>query len=100
MTQRYEIHPAMGIARLGNSPDSFYLAPETIGGRPYECDAQGNMILEDGSLRLVDRFKDSTGRIRRQAARFKIFVFDEANPADPGREVTLTDEEVAKIEWT
>ncbi|WP_046683589.1 LodA/GoxA family CTQ-dependent oxidase, partial [Janthinobacterium sp. KBS0711] len=31
-TEQYSIHPSIGIARVGNSHDSFYLAPESIGG--------------------------------------------------------------------
>src|SRR5882672_4304041 len=33
---RFKIHPSIGVARVGNSPE-FYLEPETIGGRPIEC---------------------------------------------------------------
>jgi L-lysine 6-oxidase len=100
MATRYEIHPTVGVARLGDSPDSFFLAPEALGGRPLECDASGNEILVAGAPRPVERFKDQAGRIRRQAARFKLFAFDDADPAAGGREVTLDDAEVAGIEWT
>jgi L-lysine 6-oxidase len=85
---RYQIHPAVGVARLGNSPDSFYLEPETIGGLPLEPDGRSP----------VTRFKDVKGRIRRQAARFRVYVFDDADPADPGREITSGD--VASMQWT
>lgn len=30
----YKIHPAIGIARVGNSPIAFYLAPESTGTLP------------------------------------------------------------------
>ncbi len=101
MAVRYEIHPAIGVPRLGNSPDSFYLAPEMTGGLPLECDAAGNVVNGDGEApHFVKRFKDEQGRIRRQAARFKIFTFDDSLPGDQGREVTLADEEVTGIEWT
>ena len=85
---RYAIHPSVGVARLGNSPDSFYLEPETIGGLPLEPDSGAP----------VTKFKDAKGRIRRQAARFRVFAFDDGDPADPGRELTLSD--VASMEWT
>lgn len=102
MAVRYEIHPAIGVPRLGNSPDSFYLAPEVTGGLPLECDASGNAITngDGGATQFVRKFKDEQGRIRRQAARFKIFAFDDSAPGDQGREVTLGDSEIVSIEWT
>lgn len=36
------IHPSVGVARLGNSPEQFYLAPEKIGQLPFEADPFGN----------------------------------------------------------
>ena len=36
------IHPSVGVARLGNSPEQFYLAPEQIGQLPFEADPFGN----------------------------------------------------------
>ncbi|AXS40973.1 LodA/GoxA family CTQ-dependent oxidase [Breoghania sp. L-A4] len=78
-TPRYRIHPGIGIARVGDSPDSFYLSPETPGALPVDCDASGNPRLSaDGESEVPIRtFKDGEGRIRRQAARFQIYVYDE-----------------------
>ena len=45
MATIYRIHPAIGIARVGDSPDQFYLAPERIGDLPIACDEQGNADL-------------------------------------------------------
>ena len=100
MAWKYSIHPSIGIAREGNSPDQFYLAPEKIGGLPIECDAWGNELRSEDGPRFVERFKDPTGRIKRQAARFRILKFDDANPADLGVEVTLADDDVEQIAWT
>jgi hypothetical protein len=33
---RFELHPPISVARVGNSTDEFYLGPETIGGLPIE----------------------------------------------------------------
>ena len=96
---RFEIHPSIGIARVGNSPEQFYLAPEVTGGLPTECQADGTPILTKGKPTPVSKFKDSQGRVRRQAARFRVFVFDEKNASDPGREVVLGKDAV-KLEWT
>ena len=34
MATVYKIHPAIGIARVGNSPDEFFIGPERIGEDP------------------------------------------------------------------
>jgi hypothetical protein len=96
---RYQIHPSVAVARLGNSPDSFYLQPETIGGLPFECDENGNPKMSDGRPEHTRRFKDAKGRIRRQAAQFGIYAFDSADPNDPGAPVGLDDPRIESIEW-
>jgi len=50
MADIFRIHPAIGIARLGNSPNSFYIAPEAAGALPIECDQSGNPIVKDGKV--------------------------------------------------
>lgn len=91
MTPSYRIHPAIGIARLGDSPDAFYIAPERPAAKPTDCDARGNPKLSpDGTTELtVTRFKDAEGRIKRQAARFQIHVYDDEHPE--GRPLKLGD---------
>lgn len=87
----YKIHPGIGIARVGNSDTEFYLAPEIPAGLPHACDAMGNPILSDdlsGPV-LVKNFKDKNGRIKRQAARFQVFVYDDETP--DGRPLKLGD---------
>ena len=87
----YKIHPGIGIARLGNSDSEFYLAPETPAGLPMECDGNGNQRFgPDGTMPLfVTSFRDRQGRIKRQAARFQVFVYDEASP--DGRPLKIGD---------
>ena len=75
-----QIYPGVGIARLGNSPDEFFVGPETPG--------------ETASP--VGGFKDKAGRIKRQAARFRLYAFDQANVCLG--EVTAADG--ADITWT
>ena len=74
-----KIHPAIGIARLGNSPTGFFIGPEKPGvhARP-----QGG-------------YKDSQHRIKRQAARFRLFGYDKKGKLV--KEITSAD---ARIEWT
>ena len=73
------IHPALAIARVGNSPDSFFFGPEIPGTVP---------IAPDG-------FKDADGAMARQAARFRIFGLDE--DGNVVRELTNED---ATISWS
>src|SRR3981081_1377351 len=74
-----KIHPAIGIARIGNSPTGFFIGPE----------------LPGKSKRPTGGYKDSQGRIKRQAARFRLFGYD-AN-GKPVREISAKD---AAITWT
>lgn len=98
MANKYEIHPRVGVARLGNSPDQFYLSPESVGGLPISCDLKTGDALKnnDGTVKYVEKFKDEVGRIKRQAAKFRVFetVNGEKKP------VTLDDSDIEKIEWT
>jgi hypothetical protein len=73
MTKRYKIHPAIGIARLGNSPDAFFVAAEKPGGLGIE-------LAANGSEAAVSAYKqkDDNGqlRIKRQGARFRVFEYE------------------------
>jgi len=66
MATIYKIHPAIGIARLGNSPDEFFIGPERIGERPNPPGG----------------FKDAQCRVKRQAARFRIFAHHDDNTVE------------------
>ena len=88
-TPTFKIHPAIGIARVGNSPDSFYLSPERTGAPPIDCGPDGLPIVIDGVEQPVTQYKDAKNRVRRQGARFRIYVYDGANPN--GREVKIGD---------
>ena len=96
MATTFQIHPKIGVARLGNSPNEFYIGPERTGGLPIECDRNGNVLTEAGRPRHVRRFKDATGAIKRQAARFKIFEHGESG----AREVTIGQSGIKAIQWT
>ena len=88
-TPTYQIHPAIGIARVGNSPDSFYISPEQTGAPPIDCGPDGLPIMKDGVEQPVTQYKDAKNRIRRQAARFRVYVYDDS--ASPGRELKIGD---------
>ncbi|HEY0372672.1 MAG TPA: LodA/GoxA family CTQ-dependent oxidase [Thermoanaerobaculia bacterium] len=76
---RAAIYPAIGVARVGNSPDEFYLGPEIIANEK----------------RPAGFYKDAHGRLKRQAARFRIYGLDAEGRAV--KELTSKD---AKITWT
>jgi len=67
---KFKIHPAIGIARVGDSPDNFYLAPEEAGQLPNE-------LTPDGKEQPIKKFKDDQQRVKRQAARFRVYVYDD-----------------------
>src|SRR5215470_7235557 len=75
---RYAIYPGIGIARVGNSPDEYFIGPA----------APGEVPQPDGG------YKDSAGRIKRQAAQFRIYGLDEDGKAV--KEITAAD---AEITW-
>ncbi len=87
----YKIHPAIGIARLGNAdPDEFFIGPETP-RLPATGEALGT---------TVPPFKDDAGRIKPQGARFRIFEYARVRGKyAPTREINLDREDVEKIEW-
>ena len=75
---RCAIHPAIGISRVGNAPpDDFYLAPE-IPGRSADPGPSG--------------YKTAKGEIRREAARFRVYGYDEAG--NVVQEITAEDAEI------
>jgi hypothetical protein len=86
----YEIFPALGIARVGNAPEAFHIGPEQACGLP---------ILPDGPARAFTAgdFRDSEGRIQRQAARFRIW---RRAPGGEPEEVTLETRDVREIRWS
>jgi hypothetical protein len=73
------IHPAIGIARVGNSPDDFFIGPEV----PYPTDPPNG------------GYKDASGRLKRQAARFRVYGYDD--DGNVVRELTADD---ADIKWS
>ena len=96
----FGIEPSIGVARVGDSLTEFYLAPETIGGRPIACDEFGNTTSVGGAPVPVETYKDALMRIKRQGARFKVMRYDDAAAGAGGTEVVLGDADVTSIEWT
>src|SRR5262245_45798599 len=91
MPIKYRIHPAIGIARLGDSADDFFIGPEAPG-------VPSTLNKPDGSSAQPGKYKDQQHKIKRQGARFRIYEYteDAAGAATTVREITATD---AQIEW-
>jgi hypothetical protein len=91
MPVKFRIHPAIGVARVGDSPDDFYVGPEAPGIPP-------TLNKPDGSSAQPGRYKDGQHRIKRQGARFRIYQYteDDAGTVTRVREITGTE---AQIEW-
>jgi L-Lysine epsilon oxidase N-terminal/L-lysine epsilon oxidase C-terminal domain len=82
MRRVYQIHPAIGIARLGNSTTEHVIGPEVPGAA---AQAQGP-------------FRDPQNAIKRQGVRFRIYEFehDDSGRLAAVREITAAE---AQIEW-
>lgn len=74
------IHPGIGIARVGNSQNDFYIGPEVTNPQPTAF----------GSTR------DKAGAIKRQAARFRVYGYDKYG--NVVSEIQQSDN--TSIEWT
>lgn len=77
---RAAIHPAIGVARVGNSREEYFIGPEVT--EPMQPDRPG-------------AYKDGTGALKRQAARFRVYGYDAQG--NVVRELTAAD---ADIRWT
>lgn len=73
------IHPSIGIARVGNSPEEYFLVPDLI-----------NVPITDPG-----NFRDKEGRIKRQAAKFRLYGAD-----DEGNIIKELTSEDGDINWT
>ncbi len=85
MTTSYEIHPAIGIARVGSSrapgEDGYFLGPEPGVSPPQQ-------------------YRDKAGNLKRQAARFRVFACERDERGTLLSATELTIDSVAQITWT
>lgn len=89
MSKEYRIYPGIGIGRLGDSSDSFFLAPEVPGQGPLE-------LTSDDSIQKVQRYKDAQHKIRKQGVRFRVFEVELNNQGETvaAKEITSADAEI------
>ncbi len=76
---RAAIHPAIGVARVGNSRNEFFIGPEVTAPLPQ----------------TPGYYRDKSGALKRQAARFRIFGLNAEGKVV--KELTADD---ARIEWS
>ena len=91
MSTKYRIHPAIGIARVGDSPDDFFVGPEAPGVLPA-------LKKPDDTSTQPGKYKDAGQHIKRQGARFRIYEYteDATGAVTKVREITAAE---AQIEW-
>jgi hypothetical protein len=75
---RAAIYPAIGVARVGNSPDEYFIGPEGLAPQRVE----------------PGFYKDRRGALKRQAARFRVYGLNQHGKVV--RELTAAD---ADISW-
>ncbi|RMF12051.1 MAG: hypothetical protein D6757_10215, partial [Alphaproteobacteria bacterium] len=98
MTQTiFRIHPTINFARVGDS-EEYYIAPETAAGEIVQSDPPmfGGLPIRPGTDDTpitAEHLRDSQGRVKRQAARFRLFAYDDGPqtryPSGCGREVSI-----------
>ncbi|MFC0282156.1 LodA/GoxA family CTQ-dependent oxidase [Camelimonas abortus] len=94
---RFAIHPGIGVARVGDS-----VLPDGVDWWSGNGEDDGSYVdcyvgpeVDTPPPANQDRVRDASGAIKRQAARFRIYAYDENNnvvreilPTDPGVSVT------------
>src|SRR3984893_89719 len=85
----YRIHPAIGIARRGDSELGYCLGPELPGVPPLPRAGTGEQSFGDSG-------------IKRQAVRFRVYEYevDSNGQYSVVRELTLDEPDVANVRWT
>lgn len=72
------IYPAIGIARVGNSPEAYYIGPE----------------VPEPAPQAPGFYRDASGAIKREAARFRVYGFNAA-----GEVVAELNADNAEVQW-
>lgn len=74
---RAAIHPGIGVARIGNSADQYFIGPETV--TPAERD--------------IGCYRDAKGALKRQGARFRVYGYNAAG-------AVVRELKGDEVEWT
>ena len=99
MSTYFRVHPSINMARVGSSKE-YYLAPETAAGELLNktTGAFGGIPIKKGTENTpidASDFRDSEKNPVRQAARFRLFAYDQQQTQypseDAGREIKIGD---------
>ena len=98
----YKIHPAIGVARIGNSAEIIWCG--SPGALPLDP-SSGKPIYAGPGAPGQNIFHDVAGALKKQAARFKVYAYDSAYLADLGTRVQvgktkIGGKTVTGVEWT
>src|SRR4051812_41499897 len=93
--RRFKIHPAIGIARLGDADaDDFFIGPE-LAGLPAQGEPPGSSVPP-----YKARSGSGPARIKPQAARFRVWEYRRiAGKWTAVKAVRLGDADVVRIDW-
>jgi hypothetical protein len=89
MAKTYRVHPAIGIARVGDSTDEFSSVRARVPASRTEPGSAGG---SNG------KYKDKQGRVKRQAARFRIFEYTLNDDAVVTQVKQIT-QRMPRLEW-
>ncbi len=99
MSSYFRVHPNINIARVGSSTE-YYIAPETAAGEIVDpaTGMFGGLPIKAGTENTpieANDFRDANSQPRRQAARFRLYAYDQPQQqypsVDPGREIKIGD---------
>jgi len=80
MSTTLRIHPAIGVSRVGNSPD-YVISPETSAGMPpiEGSNVSGGLPIKRGTEcdNITDEdLRDAQGRLKPHAQRYRIYAYE------------------------
>ncbi|WP_334019597.1 LodA/GoxA family CTQ-dependent oxidase [Alteromonas sp. S015] len=87
----FRVHPSINFARVGNSSE-YYLAPETAAGELIDKESGlfgGLPVKPNTDNTPIDDsdFRDADGKVKRQAARFRLFAYDQPQEVYPAKDL-------------
>lgn len=87
------IHPGIGVSRVGDSKE-FFIGPEVMNPEHYH---KSDEPFKAGT-ETQSPYRESSGAIKRQAARFRVFGYNKSG--EVVAEIHHEDTGKSKIEWT
>ena len=70
------VYPGIGIARVGDSEDEYFIGPETPGEWFHASDGDENEDGDDVSAPTSASYRDESGNLKRCGQRYRVYGFD------------------------